>query len=79
MTQPTDDNSRAQLILDASPNLILISDSAKIIDGNQTFLDFFGYEKVESFLNDYDCVCDLFLQQKGRDYLEKKDSMIQFG
>lgn len=74
MTQPIENSSRAKLILDASPNLILVSDGVKIIDGNQTFLDFFGYETVEKFLNDYDCICDLFLQQDGRDYLEKKDS-----
>ena len=74
MTQYMDNSSRAKLILDASPNLILVSDGNKIIDGNQTFLDFFGYEKVEDFLKDYDCICDLFLQQDGRDYLEKKDS-----
>lgn len=69
-----DNNSRSKLILDASPNIVLVSDGKKIIDGNQAFLDFLGYEKVTDFTDKYACICDLFLQQDGQSYLEKIDS-----
>lgn len=67
-------NLRAKLILDASPNIVLVSNGSHLIDGNQTFLDFFAYNSMEDFLKEYDCICDLFLQENGKDYLQKVDS-----
>jgi len=66
-------NLQAKLILDASPNIVLVSDGSNLLEANQTFLDFFQYESTESFLNDYDCICDFFLQDNENDYLEKID------
>jgi len=65
---------RAKLILNASPNLVLVTNGKKIIDGNQTFLDFFEYENTESFVKDYSCICDMFLQRDGKNYLQKIDN-----
>lgn len=67
-------NLKAKLILDAAPNIVLVSNGSKVIDGNQTFLDFFDYNSIDEFLKKYDCICDLFLQQEGKDYLEKVDN-----
>ena len=74
MNNTTTNNLRAKLILDATPNIVLVSNGSKVIDGNQTFLDFFEYESIDDFLKNYDCICDLFLQQEGKDYLEKVDN-----
>ncbi len=67
-------STRSKLILDASPNLVLVSNGKEIIDGNQTFIDFFGYKTVDEFTKKYSCICDLFLQVDGKNYLEKIDA-----
>lgn len=67
-------DARSKLILDATSNIVLVSNGSKVIEANQTFLDFFQYKDLEEFLDKYDCICDLFLQQSGKDYLEKIDS-----
>jgi len=75
MSNLQDENgTRAKLILDASPNIVIVSDGVNLIDANQAFFDFFDYDSLESFLKKYSCICDLFLQKDGKDYLEKVDS-----
>lgn len=66
--------TRAKLILDASPNIVVVTDGTKLVEANQTFLDFFGYEIVSDFLKKHSCICDFFSHQEGKNYLEKVDS-----
>lgn len=54
-----------QTILDASPNLLLISDGEGIIQTNKSMLDFFGFETLEMFLESHACICDFFEDEEG--------------
>jgi len=60
-----------QKILDSQNSFILITDGKKIKRVNKTFLEFFGYETLEEFQKNYDCICDFFLEEKGKNYLLK--------
>ena len=61
-------------ILDSLPNIVTVTDGVHILQANKLFLEFFDYDSIEAFKRDYDCVCDHFLQERGKNYLEKVDS-----
>jgi signal transduction histidine kinase len=61
-----------QKILDSQNSFIVITDGVKIKRVNNTFLEFFGYESLGKFQNDYSCICDFFLDEKGKGYLLKE-------
>ncbi|MEA1918024.1 MAG: diguanylate cyclase, partial [Campylobacterota bacterium] len=52
---------KTQHILDAQDSLIIVTDGITLLDANTKFLDFFSYNSLESFKEDYGCVCDKFL------------------
>lgn len=54
-----------QTILDASPNILLVSDGERIIMTNKTMLDFFGYATLQDFLQEHRCICDFFEEEEG--------------
>lgn len=60
-------------ILNSLPNIITVTDGVHLLQANKLFLEFFDYDSVEDFKRDYDCICDHFLQERGKNYLEKVD------
>lgn len=61
-----------QDILDSQTNIIIVNDGTRIIDASGGFYQFFpDYDSLEAFAKDYDCICDLFVQEEG--YIYKKD------
>lgn len=68
--------SRYQKIIDTIPNPIIITDGRLLTKCNKAFLRFFGIEKLEDFLELHDCVCDLFIPQKGYFSLELIDKSV---
>ncbi len=50
-----------QTILDTNPNIIIVTNSFKIIDANKRFLEFFNYNSIDEFITDHDCICDFFV------------------
>ena len=61
-----------QKILDSQNSFIVITDGTNIKKVNNTFLEFFGYESLEEFQKYYSCICDFFLDEKGKGYLLKE-------
>ncbi len=59
----------AQSILNATPNLIIITDGKELISANNAFLNFIGYETLEAFKNEHDCICDFFEEGDTDEYL----------
>lgn len=53
---------KLQKFIDAQQNIVILTDSIKIQFVNQYFLDYFGFDAVESFLNKYKCICDKFIK-----------------
>ncbi len=62
-------------ILDAQPNIIVISDGDKMVDANNMLIDFFDdYDSFSEFQNNNSCICDFFETKIPNDeYLIKKD------
>lgn len=61
-----------QKILDSQNSFIVITDGTNIKKVNNTFLEFFGYESLDEFQKYYSCICDFFLDEKGKGYLLKE-------
>jgi len=58
-------------ILNATSEIILVTNRTKIIDANQLFFDFYSdYRSIGEFLKHYDCVCETF--EEGNGYLQKQ-------
>ncbi len=59
-------HSRVDSILNAEKDVVFVTRGGKMLTGvNKAFLDFFGYPDLKSFTKEYDCVCDLFIQEDG--------------
>lgn len=63
----------ARSILDASPNLIVVTNGEQLISANKSMLAFLGYRTLETFKNEHSCVCDFFEEGETNEYL--KDTM----
>ncbi|MCD6190640.1 MAG: PAS domain S-box protein, partial [Sulfurimonas sp.] len=50
-----------QTIFDVTPGLMITTDGEDIDKANPAMLEFFGYETIEEFKNEHDCVCDYFI------------------
>jgi len=60
-----------QKILDSQNSFIVITDGMEIKRVNNTVLEFFGYENLEEFKEEHDCICDFFVAEKGKKYIQK--------
>ena len=61
-----------QKILDSQNSFIVITDGIVIERVNNTFLEFFKYDTLDEFKKEHDCICDFFLEEKGKNYLLKE-------
>ena len=53
-----------QTVMDAQPNMILITAGDHLEYANKSFLDFFECEDTEAFKREYGCVCNGFVQNE---------------
>jgi diguanylate cyclase (GGDEF)-like protein len=72
------EHERAQLILDAQNNLVLLIDATKPILANKAFLEFFQVSSLEQFTQKYGAIENLFIAKKrhfsidqGQDWLKR--------
>ena len=61
-----------QKILDSQTSFIIITNGKVLQRVNQSFLHFFGFPNVEGFKKEYDCICDFFIYEKGKNYITKE-------
>lgn len=57
-------SKKLHAILDSTDNMVIVTDGKKINLGNDTFLNFFDYKSIEAFSQDYDCICEKFLDHE---------------
>ena len=58
-------------ILDTASNIVIINNKKRMIDVNKTFFKYFSqYKTIDDFLKEYDCICDLFVNESG--YLQSQ-------
>jgi len=62
-------------IFNITPNITIITNGKTIIKANNKFYEFTGYKDLESFMQDYNCICDMFSILKGflRPKIDGKD------
>ncbi len=60
-------------ILDAQPNIVVVSNGEEMIDANLALVDFFeGYDSFEDFKEKHACICDYF-EEVSEDYIVDKE------
>ncbi len=64
-----------QKTFDVNPNIIIITDGKDIIQANDKFLLFTGFDTLKDFQKEYRCICDLFENSFGhiRSQMDGKD------
>ena len=51
-----------QVIFDSTPNIMITTDGERIENATPAMLEFFGYETLDDFKSEHDCICDFFLE-----------------
>ena len=57
-------------VVNTSRNIIIVNNKQEIENTNQAFYDFTGFESLDKFKQKYECICDLFINEKG--FISKK-------
>ncbi len=52
---------KLQKFIDIQDSIVILTNSLKINFANKKFFDFFGYENLNEFLKDYNCIIDRFI------------------
>ena len=67
----SDTFGRMRKFLDLQGHMVLISDGYTLLHANRTFLEFFGYDSVDSFRKEHSRVCELFIADDALFHLGK--------
>ena len=52
-------------LLDFQPNIVILTDGKGLLKANRAFFEFFGYETLEDFFKENECICDFFIEEEG--------------
>ena len=63
---------RTKKILNSQDNLIVITDGKKMVECNQSVLNFLGYKTFNDFIKEYSCICDFFKTKPNKNFLQKE-------
>ena len=63
-----------QKILDSQNSFIVITNGKEIKRVNNTFLEFFAYKTIEEYKKEHQCICDFFVEEKGKNYILKDNN-----
>lgn len=59
----------SQVILDAIPSPVIVTDGNHLIAANQALLSYFHYSSLEAFKDEHNCICEYFEEGEGEGYL----------
>ncbi len=66
---------RMRKFLDYQDNIVVLTNGEKLLFANKSLFKFTGIKDLESFLKQYSCICDLFIENEDVFHLKKmKDS-----
>jgi signal transduction histidine kinase len=72
-----DQQTSIRSILDAQPNIVIVSDGYNMTDANAALLDYFkNYKTFDEFHNEHRCICDFFVlpdKEDASDYITQKE------
>jgi len=53
-------------IIDNTTNIVIVSDTKKLVSANKTFFKYFkGYKSIEEFSKKHNCICEFFEEEEG--------------
>jgi CheY-like chemotaxis protein len=59
-------------ILNSQKSIIIITNGIEIFESNKTLLDFFEYQNLDEFKQKHSCICDMFKEEEGKNYIQKQ-------
>ncbi len=63
--------NRTKKIIDTQDSFIVISNGVVMSECNQALLDFLGFDTFKHLLKKHSCICDFFLKDDNKDYIQK--------
>lgn len=78
ITDRVADEHKLQRLFDLQKNIIVQTDGKRLKKANLSFLHFFGYETLDDFLKDHDCICDLFEEDEKFFHLKKVEEKMNW-
>lgn len=58
-------------LINTQENIVILTDGKNLSFANQSFFNFFGYENLEQFKKDFNCINDKFVKNKQFFYIDK--------
>jgi signal transduction histidine kinase len=59
-------------IVDANPNVIVVTSGKDIISANKSFFELLGYEDIKKFKKEHKCICDYFVKLDEKEFNDKQ-------
>ena len=72
--------NKLQKFIDIQDNIVILTDGKKLDFANKKFFNFLGYKDLKSFKKEYECICDLFVENDRFFHLgkiDKEDNWIE--
>lgn len=63
--------SKLEKFIDTQDNIVILTDSKELNFANRRFFDFLGYKDLMSFKKNYNCICQLFIENDRFFHLKK--------
>ncbi len=63
--------NKLRKFIDIQDNIVILTDAEKVLFANKKFFDFFGYENLEEFLKEHNCICERFIKNDTFFHLDK--------
>lgn len=65
MQKTKDESIKLKKFIDIQNSIVILTDGKKFKFANKKFFDFFNYEDIHDFLKKHECICELFVIDKG--------------
>lgn len=59
-----EEHQKQQFLFSRLSNIVIETDGIKIVNASESLMDFFGYDDLEAFKSEYNCVCEKFVQHE---------------
>ena len=66
-----DQKDKVTKILDSQDSIVILTDGKHINTANKKFHEFFNIDGLNEFNKEYDCICEKFEYEEGKDYIQK--------
>jgi diguanylate cyclase (GGDEF)-like protein/PAS domain S-box-containing protein len=71
ITEKKEEQYKLQQFIDLQKDIVILTDGEILDFANRALLDFFGYDSLDAFKKDYECVCERFVEHENFFHLGK--------